>query len=427
MPSRRNFLSAVGIAAIGGAIPGRSALDALLGNFPSTSDDPLEAAGDEEFWARIADTFLVDRSFINLNNGGVSPTGEPALKLMFNQLRYAQGLPSRRMWNEQAKKLDVIRERLASHWGVDGEEVALTRNASEGLHICQNAMDLVAGDEVVTSTMDYPRMINAWKQREQRDGIVLKQVKIPVPCESAAEFLKAFAAAMTPRTKVLHICHVINLNGQILPVRELCDMAHRHGAKVIVDGAHGLAHFPFKISELGCDFYATSLHKWLAAPIGTGLLWMRREHIPSTWPLMAGAPEQVNDIRKFEEIGTNPVALKLGIAPALDLHQRIGDERKAARLRFLRDRWINATADISGFSLRTSIDPRWSCGFATLDLAGITPGTVFSRLLNQYRILVAPINHSETMGIRVSPSVYTTTAEIDRFCDALKQIARDER
>ncbi len=422
MSSRRQFLTSLGAFAAGGFTFRPNALSQLLADFPSSSADPLQAAQDEKFWDQIAGVFKIDRSYINLNAGGVSPTSEPALQESFAQQRYAQGLPSRWMWSEQIKELDGIRKQLAGDWGVSPEEMALTRNASEGLHICQNGIDLARGDEVITTTMDYPRMINAWKQREQRDGIILKQVQMPVPCESESECVDIFEKEISAKTKLIHVCHVINLNGQIMPVRKISEMAHRHGVRVIVDGAHSFAHFPFKLDELGCDFFATSLHKWLAAPIGTGLLWMKQEHIHTTWPLMAAAPGQRDDVRKFEEIGTNPVALKLGILPALELHRRIGGKRKVARLRFLRDRWIDSLSSLSDFYLRTSRAPEFSAGIATFAIDGVKPIEIFKPLFNHYKILTAPIKHSETSGIRVSPSVYTTLDEIDRFTAAVKSI-----
>lgn len=390
----------------------------LLRDFPSTSSDSEIAAQDEAFWSEIARSFTVDRDWLYLNNGGVSPTGGAAFAAQRAHLEYAQGLPSRRLWKEQKPDLETVRFALASHWGAQAEEVALVRNASEGLLILQNGIPLAAGDEVLTTNQDYPRMLNGWQQRAKREGIVLKQISVPVPLREDADLVRAFERAITPRTRLIHLCQVINLTGQLLPVQAVCRMAHARGIRVLVDGAHGFAHFPFQFSDLECDYYATSLHKWLSAPIGTGLLWMRREHIPEVWPLMAAGEGQGNDIRKFEETGTQPLSGLLAIAQALNLHLQLGDERKSARLRFLRDRWLQPALELPGAQLQTALDHR-ACAIATLGFEGCETSDLYRTLLQDHRVVVAPIDHPEVQGLRVSPGLHLHRAEVDRFSHAL--------
>jgi len=317
-----------------------------------------------------------------------------------------------------------VRRRLAGNFGCDPEEMAITRNASEALEIVQLGIPLERGDEVLTTTQDYPRMITTWKQRERRDGIVLKQITFPVPPPSQDDLARRFAEAITPRTKVIHVCHITNLTGQIFPVKRICQMARARGIEVIVDGAHAYAHFPFTRDELDCDYYGTSLHKWLTAPIGTGFLYVRRAKIGKIWPMMAAPPEMNENIRKFEEIGTHPAANHNAIAEALDFLDGIGPERKAARLRFLRDRWAKRLERLPGVKILTPYDPAQSCGLASFTPAQLDVGKVTTLLFDRYRIIVTPIAHPEFNCLRITPNVYTTLAEIDRFADVMEEVLR---
>jgi selenocysteine lyase/cysteine desulfurase len=430
MNSRREFLGSIGVPALAAAagmplFPPRLRASPGLREVLATRHDSLvEAAGDEEFWGEIARSFTVDRSLVNLNNGGVSPSPAYVQDAMKRHLDYSNEAPVYTMWRILEPQRESVRKRLAREWDVDAEEIALTRNASEGLQICQLGFDLERGDEVLTTNQDYPRMLTTFRQRERREGIVLREISIPVPAEDPDEVVRRFEAAITPRTKLILVCHVINLTGQILPVREVVELGRRRGIPVIVDGAHALAHFEFSLAELDCDYYAVSLHKWLCAPHGTGLLYVRREKIEGLWPMQAADERLDGDIRKFEEIGTHPAANYLAIAEALTFHQAIGAARKEARLRYLRDSWARPMLDLPGVSLHTSLDPRFSCGFANVEIEGIEPGALTSWLWREHRIIVTPIVHPEFRGIRVSSSVYTTPEEIERFVDAMTRAAR---
>jgi len=309
--------------------------------------------------------------------------------------------------------------------GCDPEEIALTRNASEGLQICQLGTDLKRGDELLTTTQDYGRMITTWKQRERREGLVMKQFSIPVPAEDPDEIVSLFEQNITSKTKVILICHVINLTGQILPVKKIVQMARSKGIPVLVDGAHGFAHFDFKISDLDCDHYATSLHKWLCAPHGTGMLYVRKDKIKGLWPMMAAPTRMDDNIRKFEEIGTHPAAPYLAIAEALTFHQGIGGANKEARLRFLRDRWAKRLMQNDRIHMNTSLKSEFSCGLANVQIEGIDSRELSSFLWDEYRIIVVPIMHKEFQGIRVTPNVYTTLEEIDRFTEAMETVIKN--
>jgi selenocysteine lyase/cysteine desulfurase len=297
--------------------------------------------------------------------------------------------------------------------------MAITRNASEAMETLIFGIDLKRGDEVVVSNQNYGRMINAWKQRARREGIVLKEVSFPVPCTDPRQIVDAFAAAITPRTRVMEITHITNLTGQILPVRELITMARAKGVVTFVDGAHAFAQFPFTRDELDVDYYGTSLHKWLLAPIGTGFLYVRKDKIEPMWPLMAGNPGQEADIRKYEEIGTHPAANHNAISVSLAFHRAIGAARKQARLKFLRDRWAKRLlAEGKGrVHVLTPLDSKWGGGIGFFNVDGLDPVKLGSWLVSQHRVVQTPIVHQEFSGIRVTPNVYTTLDEIDRFSE----------
>ena len=429
MPDRRQFLGTIRYPAAAALLsPGmitpaitRSAAD-LLADLRATPGTPREIAADEDFWYEVQRSFSVDRSLVNFNNGGVSPSPIWVQQAMKRHLDYSNEAPAYTMWQILEPQREGVRQRMARQWGVDTEEIAFTRNASEGLQILQLGMDLEPGDEVLTTTQDYGRMLTTFRQRERRDGIVMKQIQIPVPAEDDAEIVRRFEEGITDRTKAILMCHMINLTGQILPVREVAAMARRHGIPVIVDGAHALAHFDFKLSDLECDFYATSLHKWLFAPHGTGLLYVRRDRIGDIWPLQASPDRMDDDVRKFEEIGTHPAANYLAIGEALTFHQGIGGDRKAARLVYLRDRWANRLLTDDRVVLNTSQQDGFACGIGNVRIEGVDSADLAGWLWNERRIFTVAIGHDECRGIRVSPSVYSSIEEVDRFSEAMEHV-----
>ena len=436
MPTRRAFLGAMTLPAAAGIMAGPSGVPGVLrlgrsaangASLASTPGRPEAIARDEDFWSEVSRAFTIDRSLVNLNNGGVSPSPSIVQEAMKRHLDYSNSAPpSVALWEILEPQREGVRQRMALHWGVDPQEIAFTRNASESLQICQFGFDLTPGDEVLTTDQDYPRMINTFKQRARREGIVLRQFSLPVPCEDEDEVVRRFEQNITTKTRLILMCHMIFLTGQILPVRKVVAMARRKGIPVIVDGAHALAHFAFKLSDLDCDYYATSLHKWLFAPHGTGLLYVRRDKIKDLWPLMAASAEQDADIRKFEQIGTHPAANTLAVAEALTFHQNIGDERKAARLRYLRDTWAYRLLALGDrVRLHTSLRPQFACGIATVQIEGLDPTSLTKWLRRAHHIVVTPIKHAQFEGIRVSPSVYTTLEELDRFASAVEWAARN--
>jgi isopenicillin-N epimerase len=384
-----------------------------------------DIAADEGYWREIQQAFTLDRTIINLNNGYTCPSPRVVHEAFKRYLDASNQAPIYYMWNLMEPNIESVRRNLAAEAGCDPEELAITRNASEGLQICQLGIDLKAGDEVVTTNQDYGRMLDTWDQRARRDGVVINKISFPVPSENLAELAGRMERAITPKTKVLHFCHITNLTGQIFPVRELSRMARNRGIQTIVDGAHAFAHFPFKVRDLECDYYSTSLHKWLLAPVGTGFLYVRRENIEKVWPLTPAGAAKAKDIRKFEEVGTHPAANHNAIAEALAFHQAIGIERKAARLQYLKNRWARRLEKQPGVKILTSFDPSQSWGLANISLTGIDPAKVYDHLWTKYRIIVASIKHAEYQGMRITPNVYTTLDEIDTFSTAIEGLLKN--
>jgi selenocysteine lyase/cysteine desulfurase len=392
---------------------------------------PENAAADEDFWRDIQSAFSVDRTLINLNNGGVSPSPRVVQDALRRYLELSNEAPVYTMWQLLEPQIESVRKGLAAAFGCDPEELAITRNASESLETCILGIDLQKGDEVLTTNQDYPRMLTTWKQRARRDGIVLKQFSLPTPCEDPAVIVGLFEQHLTARTRIIHMCHVINLTGQILPVKAVVQMARAKGIPVIVDGAHSFGHIAFQHGDLDCDYFGTSLHKFLFAPHGTGMLYVRKERIPGLWPLMPAAESQDGDIRKFEEIGTHPAANFLAIADALTFHEALGPQRKEARQLYLRDRWAKRLAGQPRFRLHTSLEPGFATGVATVEIEGLDAQALAKHLWEQQRIFTTAIvfkNHEDRLefqGLRVSPAVYNTLAEVDRFSEAMERIARN--
>ena len=425
MLTRRRFLETM--LATGAGIPALKddGLDRLLGLAHRVDGRlPAEVARDEDFWLAIQQAFTLDRTLINLNNGGVSPSPRVVQDAMRRYLEYSNTAPVYTMWQVLEPEIESVRRRLAASFGCDPEEMAITRNASEALEIVQLGLPLERGDEVLTTTQDYPRMLTTWHQRERREGIVVKEISFPVPPPSQDDLGDRIERAITPKTRVIHVCHITNLTGQIFPVKRICQLGRARGIEVIVDGAHAYAHFPFTRAELDCDYYGTSLHKWLLAPHGTGFLYVRKAKIERVWPMMAAPPEMNANVRKFEEIGTHPAANHNAIAEALTFHEGIGPERKAARLRYLFQRWAKRLEKLPKVKILTPYDPAQSCGLASVAVEGVDVNKLVASLWDKYRIIVTPIVHKEFSCVRVTPNVYTTTAEIDRFGDVMEEVIR---
>ncbi len=422
--NRRNFLQKLtGLAGAAATTPflntmqGKSLLH-TLDVYQGASVD--EIMTDESFWYQIKQTYTVSPNVMNLNNGGVCPQPKVVQEAVERYNRLSNEAPSYYMWHILDQGREPLRARLAALAGCDAEEIAINRNSSEGLETVIFGLRLQKGDEVVLTKQDYPNVINAWKQREQRDGIVLKWLSFDFPIEDKTQIVNAFKEAFTAKTKVVNITHMINWIGQILPVREIADEAKKRDIKVLVDAAHSFVHIGFKINDLNCDYLATSLHKWLCAPFGSGMLYVRKSRIKNLYPLFAAGDAESEDIRKFEHLGTRSFAIEQAIGEALNFHQMIGMERKEKRLHYLKNYWAERVSEFPGVSVKTSLKPEWACAIALLVVEGKKPAEVSQFLFNKYRIHTVGIEWENISGVRITPNVYTTTNDLDWLVTAIK-------
>jgi selenocysteine lyase/cysteine desulfurase len=427
--NRRKFLSSVG-KGFGLMALSSGAVASLCSNLQAKARkiehlSPEQTAADEDFWAVVQQSFSVTRGIVNLNNGGVSPSPRIVTEAFVRYTWQQEDATAYTMWQILEPQSETIRTGLAEIFGCDAEEIAITRNASESLEILLFGLDLKSGDEILTTTQDYGRMLTTLKQRELREGLKLNLIKVPIAPKDVNDLATPFERAITPKTKMILMAHQINLTGQIMPVRKVCEMARARGIETIIDGAHAFAQFDFKRDDLQCDYYGTSLHKWLYAPKGTGMLYVKKDKIPKVWALMAAEDKNKNDIRKFEEIGTHSAAMRLAIGEAILFHNAIGAKRKEARLRYLSRYWMNKLKDVPKIGFNTSFDDAQSCAIGNFKIEGIDPVQIGSYLMAKHKIFTTPIVHEEFTGIRITPNVYTTLWELDRFCEIVAGIAKN--
>jgi selenocysteine lyase/cysteine desulfurase len=383
----------------------------------------LEAAQDEDFWAVIQRGYSVNPNLMNLNNGGVSPAPIVVQQAVERYNQLSNEGPSYYMWRILDQGREPLREKLAALAGTPAGEIAVNRNSTEALNTVIYGLDLKAGDEVIGCKQDYPHMIEAYRQRAMREGIVYKQLSFDFPIEDDAIIVKAYADAITPRTKLIHVTHMINWVGQTMPVRKIADIAHAHGIEVLCDGAHSFGLLDFKIPDLGCDYFGTSLHKFLSAPIGTGMLWIKSEKIEKIWPLVCNDRPRSGDIRKFEDLGTRSFPLEQGIGEALNFHNGIGPARKQARIGYLKNYWASRAQAMPKVKLRTSLNLKYSCAICGVSVDGMTPAELENALFDRYKIHTVGIVWENIKCVRVTPHVYTSIADLDKLVRGLDEIS----
>ncbi|MCE3229705.1 MAG: aminotransferase class V-fold PLP-dependent enzyme [Bacteroidetes bacterium] len=385
---------------------------------------PGAAIEDDDFWSWIRESYTVSPNLINLNNGGVSPQPKVVQDAHIRYYQYSNEAPSYYMWRILDAGREALRSKLADLAGVSSEEIAINRNATEGLNTIIFGLNLKAGDEVVLSKYDYPNMTNAWKQREKRDGIKLVWIDIPQPTEDDATIVEIYKKAITNKTKIVHITHLINWTGNIVPAKAIADMAHSKGCEVIVDAAHSFGHLDFKIEDTGADYFATSLHKWLCAPFGSGLLYIKKDKIKNVWALLSAVEPDGGDIRKFESLGTRSMASEMAIGAAVDFHNLIGGKRKEERLRFLKNYWVEKTKDLPKAKLYTSLKPQYSCALTCIGFDGWKAHDLDAYLYEKHKVHVVSIIHEKINGVRITPNVYTSTKDLDVLVKALTNFSK---
>lgn len=428
--SRRSFLKNIGLGI--GAISFnsfsfkevRAELDELLKDAGNKTAE--EMARDENFWIQVQQAFDTDRSMINLNNGGVHPAPRVAIKAAQRYMDFSNGAPAYNSWSILRPRKELIRKKIAETFGCSSEEIALTRNVTESMQIALLGLELKPGDEVLTTTHDYPSMKNALFQREKREGIKVKTFSFPYPPKNLGELTRLFELQITSRTKLILICHITNLTGQIFPVKEICRLARSRGIEVVVDGAHAFGHWVFSQKDLDCDIYGANLHKWMMAPIGTGFLYVKKQRIKDIWPLFPAPDPLGDDIRKFEHIGTHQEYLKLSIGEALEFHHAVGGKRKEERLRYLRDYWAKALMEYPEVKILTPLDREQSCGIGTFTVENMDMKRLTEVLFSEHKIYTISLKvpapregEKDIEAIRVTPSIYTPLKDLDLFIDAV--------
>ncbi len=428
MEQRRGFLKKIG--ALSGVIAGYGIFNELnAGSFSDAAGkiahlSPIEAATSEDYWQVIQQGYTVNSNIINLNNGGVSPSPRVVQEAVERYNSLSNQAPSYYMWRILDQGREPLRKKLALLAGSSSEEIAINRNATEALNTVIYGLNFNKGDEIIGTKQDYPNMIHAWNQRALRDGIVYKQISFDFPIENDDAIVSAFEKAITPKTKLLHVTHIINWVGQILPVQKICAMAHRKGVEVLVDGAHSFGLLDFNVPDLGCDYFGTSLHKFLSAPIGSGMLWIKKEKIEKVWPLICAEKPNSSDIRKFENLGTRSFPIEQGIGEAIAFHTAIGSKRKEERIRYLKNYWATKVKNIPGVRIHTSLKDEYSCAIAGVTIDGLTPAELDQQLFAKYKIHTVGIVWENIRCVRITPHVYTRPADLDVLVDAITTIAR---
>jgi len=432
---KRTFLKDITLTSLGLPLAIKSIAGTSIG---ATSTTPLSThlaphqqtpadvlARDEEFWTGVRSGYKLKPDYINLENGYYNIQPQEILQAYMRHVEAINYEGSYYMRTVQFERKKAIAARLAQLAGCAPDELIITRNTTESLDMIIGGYPWKEGDEAIMAHQDYGAMLAMFRQVAKRQGINVKTVSVPNHPQTDEDIVNVYEQAITPRTRLLMVCHMVNITGQILPVRKICDMAHARGVEVMVDGAHAYAHLRYTIPELDCDYYAASLHKWLSAPLGAGLLYIKKGHTDKIWPLLAEPNEAAAGIDRLNHTGTLPVHTDLAIGDALDFYHNLGAERKETRLRYLQQYWTTKVRDIPNIVLNTPRDPARSCGIANVGIKGIPPADLAKQLLDQYKIYTVAIDSpvANVQGCRITPNVYTLTSELDTLVTALRAMA----
>ena len=418
--NKRSFIKTATLSGIGSAM----GMDALASLFDAKKNVSATAlAADDAFWKNIRNQYILKPDYINLENGFYNFIPQPTLEKYIEHIRHINFHGSHYMRTVQRDNKKRMAAKLAEVAGCSPDELIITRNTTESLDLIIAGQDWKAGDEALMAIQDYGAMLDMFDQVSRRYGVVLNKVSIPNLPASDEEIVSLYEKAITPKTKLLMIPHMVNITGHILPVRKICDMAHGKGVEVMVDGAHAFAHIQYKINDLGCDYYGTSLHKWLSVPLGAGFLYVKKDKIAKVWPLIGDGNKDLDDIRRLNHVGTHPSATDLTIEDAIDFYNMIGAERKEKRLRYIQQYWTSRVKNVPKIIINTPTDDKRSCGIANVGINGMTPADLAKRLMDEHKIFTVAIDTANVHGCRITPNVYTTLEELDAFVAALKKLA----
>ena len=417
---KRTFIKTAALSGIGSSI-GIDALAALFESKKNISSEKL--AADDAFWKKIRSQYLLKTDYINFENGYYNIIPQPTLEKYIQHIRDVNLHGAYYMRTVQVENKNRMAAKLAELAGCRSDELIITRNATEALDIVIAGQDWKVGDEAVMAIQDYGSMLDMFQQVSNRYGVVLKKVSVPNHPKSDEEIVSLYENAITSKTKLMMVSHMINISGHILPVKKICAMAHRKGVKVLVDGAHAFAHIQYKINELDCDYYGTSLHKWLSVPLGAGFLHVKKENVPTVWPLIGDGNTDLTNILRLNHTGTHPPATDLAIEDAIDFYNTMGTEKKEARMRYLQQYWTSRVKDLPNIVINTPTENNRSCGIANVGIKGITPSALEKRLLKEHKIYTVAIDYANVQGCRITPNVFTSHKDLDVFVSALKKMA----
>lgn len=382
-----------------------------------------EVASDEDFWMKVRGDYDIKPDYINLENGYYCFMPRHTMEHQIEHLRHVNREGSRYMRTVQWENKKKVAGKVAEIVGCSADEVAITRNTTESLDLIIGGMHWQPGDEAVMAEQDYGAMLNHFKFVARRFGVVNRRVSLPNHPKDDDEIVDLYASAITDKTRLLMVCHMVNITGQILPIRKIVDMAHARGVEVMVDGAHAFSHIEFDMKDLDCDYYGTSLHKWLSAPLGSGMLYVKKEKIDTVWPLLAERDLEPNDIRRLNHVGTHPVHVDLAILDAIEYQNAIGLARKEARLRYLQHYWTSRVRDLPRVIVNTPADMNRHGGIGNVGIEGIEPSDLADRLMDEYGIFTVAIDRPGVRGLRITPNLYTTTAELDALVSAIRELS----
>ena len=417
---KRTFLKTAGLASLGATLnltSLKSAVAAVEGQ------DPWQVAANEDLWRKVRGDYTLKPDYINLENGYYCFMPQETLEHQIQHMRRINYEGQYYMRTARQKNKRIVAAKLARIVGADPDEVGITRNTTESLDLVIGGMHWQPGDEAVMAEQDYGAMLNHFKLVADRYGVVNKLVSVPNHPKDDQEIVDLYASAITDKTRLLMVCHMINITGQVLPIRKICDMAHERGVEVMVDGAHAYSHIDFQMADLNCDYYGTSLHKWLSAPLGSGMLWVRKDKIDNVWPLLASGNFDSNDIRRLNHLGTDPVHVDLGIVNAIEYQEAIGLKRKEARLKYQQQYWTKQLRDHPRDIINTPADINRHAAIGNVHIEGWDSRELADTLMQDYRIFTVGINRPGVVGLRITPNLYTTLDELDTFVNAIKALS----
>ncbi len=378
---------------------------------------------EDELWKTVRSHYTLKEEYINLESGYYSIIPNPVLDHFIKHVKDVNIEGSYYMRNNLIKNKDRVIGELANIVGSSPDQIAITRNATESLDLIISGFPWKKGDEAIYAKQDYGTMKEMFEQISNRYDVVNKVISVPNHPKNDEEIVSLYESQITSKTKLIMVCHMINITGQILPIKKICEMAHNYGVEVMVDGAHCVGHFDFSIDDFNCDYYGSSLHKWLATPLGAGLLYVNKNKTHKIWPLLANGNTNKSDIKRLNHIGTHPVHTDLAISNSIDYLKWIRMERKEKRMRFLQRYWSDKLRNVKNVIVNTPLDIDRSCGIGNVGLTNMSPSKMEDLLFQKYKIFTVAIDYANVKGCRISPNIFTTTKELDSFVEAVKELS----